>query len=47
MQLDGAATLRWSKGAESVVKGETVLLPACIESVSLEGSGTMLEIYID
>lgn len=47
MLLDGAATLRWSKGAELVAKGETVLLPACIESVALEGSGSMLEIYID
>ena len=47
MLLDGKANLRWDGGEEPAVKGETVLLPACIESVALSGRGTLLEIYID
>ena len=35
------------RGSETAVKGETILIPACIEQVTLEGEGKLLEIYID
>jgi len=47
MMLDGRMTLSWDKGTETVDRGETVLLPACIEEIGLEGRGKLLEIYID
>ena len=47
MMLDGRMTLSWAKGTETVDRGETVLLPACIEEIGLEGRGKLLEIYID
>ena len=47
MMLDGRMTLPWDKGTETVDRGETVLLPACIEEIGLEGRGKLLEIYID
>lgn len=47
MVLDGEMTLKWDGGEEKLSKGETVLLPAMIESVTFEGMGKMLETYIE
>ena len=47
MILEGNITLKWNGGSETAVKGETILIPACIEQVTLEGEGKLLEIYID
>ena len=47
MILEGNLTLKWNGGSETAVKGETILIPACIEQVTLEGEGKLLEIYID
>lgn len=47
MLLDGKVTLGWAEGTETVKKGETLLVPACIEEVTLAGQGKLLEIYIE
>lgn len=47
MPFEGALTIEWSEGEERFRKGETVLLPACIEEVRLKGKGKVLEIYIE
>lgn len=47
MVLDGKMTLKWDGGQETISKGETVLLPAVIESATLEGNGRLLETYIE
>lgn len=46
--IEGAFTIRWDGETETVVKGETVLLPAMIKEVVLEPSGEaqLLEVYI-
>lgn len=49
MCLDGEASIETESGNESVVKGETILIPASIESVRLNPkskSVKMLEVYI-
>jgi mannose-6-phosphate isomerase len=45
---EGRFMIRWDSGSESVVKGETVLLPAMISDVVLvsEQEATLLETYI-
>ncbi len=47
MLTEGRATLGWEGGSETVKKGETLLVPACIEEVTLTGQGKLLEIYIE
>lgn len=47
MSLGGKATLSWSGGSEVIRMGETILVPACMEVITLEGQGELLEIYID
>ena len=42
-----AQALGWEGGSETVKKGETLLVPACIEEVTLTGQGKLLEIYIE
>jgi len=47
--LDGELTIETELGSESVQKGETILLPACIENVILKpatASAKLLEVYI-
>ena len=49
MCLDGEASIETESGNESVVKGETILIPASIESVILKpatASVKLLEVYI-
>lgn len=47
MVLDGEMTLKWDGGEEKISKGETILLPAVIENATIEGSGKLLETYIE
>ncbi len=47
MILEGSLTLQWNGGSETATKGETLLIPACIEQITLEGTAKLLEIYID
>jgi mannose-6-phosphate isomerase len=46
---EGAFTIRWDRETETVIKGETVLLPAIIKEIVLEptGEAQVLEVYID
>lgn len=46
---EGAFTIRWDGETETMVKGETVLLPAMIKEVILEptGEASVLEVYIE
>lgn len=44
--LDGSLELEYEGGTEIVKKGETVLLPAEIDEVTLKGLGKVLEVYI-
>ena len=47
MPFEGALTIEWDGGSERFRRGETILLPACIEEVRLKGEGKLLEIYIE
>ena len=44
--LDGELTLTCESGSESLKKGETVLIPAEMNEVTLSGRGKVLEVYI-
>jgi len=47
--LDGELVLETESGSELMVKGETILIPACIENVKLSPKSTtakLLEVYI-
>ena len=44
--LDGSLKLTTGAGEETMVKGETVLIPAIFDSVVIEGSGKLLEVYV-
>ncbi|MDE7356372.1 MAG: class I mannose-6-phosphate isomerase [Rikenellaceae bacterium] len=44
--LEGSADVVWSGGRESVTKGETMLVPAVIDEVTLEGNAKIIEVYI-
>lgn len=44
--LDGSLELEYEGGTETMKKGETVLLPAEIDEVTLKGQGKVLEVYI-
>ncbi len=48
MGLEGSATLEHENGTETILKGETVLLPAVLKDIRLipDGEARMLEIYI-
>ncbi|MDD3107610.1 MAG: mannose-6-phosphate isomerase [Alistipes sp.] len=47
MLTQGQIVLHWDEGQETLRCGDTLLLPACIETATLEGEGTLLEIYIE
>ncbi len=44
--LNGEVIVECEGGAESIMEGETVLIPAQFESVKLSGKGRLLEIYM-
>lgn len=44
--LDGNLELEYDGGTETVKKGETVLIPAELNEVTLKGQGKVLEVYI-
>ena len=39
--------MKWKDGSDKAVKGETVLVPACFDEMTLEGDAKLLEIFID
>lgn len=48
--LEGEVAIETESGTENISKGETILIPASIESVSLQPSSSfakLLEVYID
>ncbi len=47
MVTEGALTLGWNGGSEKIHAGETILVPACLESITLSGEGTLLEVYME
>ena len=47
MCLDGEMKVLYPGGEETLVKGETMLVPAEFDSVTLSGKGNLLEVYID
>lgn len=44
--LDGELEMEYAGGAETIKKGETVLIPAELNDVTLKGVGKVLEVYI-
>lgn len=44
--LDGEMTLSTDDGKETIAKGETILIPASVDSVVITGNGKILETYI-
>jgi len=45
MILSGSGTLHYRKGAEPLLSGETILLPASLGAYLIEGSLTLLHTY--
>lgn len=46
MCLEGSLKVGYSGGEETLGKGETMLIPAELDSVTLSGKGNLLEVYI-
>ena len=46
MGTEGGLDLTWGAGTETLAKGETILVPACLDEVVLKGEGKVLEIYM-
>lgn len=44
--VDGSADMVWEGGREKIAKGETVLIPAEIDEMTLEGKARIIEVYI-
>jgi mannose-6-phosphate isomerase len=47
--VDGICTIGWEEGKDTIRKGETVLIPACLEMIRLNplsGTVRLLEVYI-
>lgn len=44
--LNGDLNIVWDGGTEHAVKGDTILIPAQIDSITLKGNGKLLEVYI-
>lgn len=44
--LDGRLEMAYDGGTETIVKGETVLVPAELNEIVLRGDGKLLEVYI-
>lgn len=47
MVTEGSMTVGWKGGRENAAQGETVLLPAMIDEITLEGTARLLECYIE
>lgn len=46
MGTEGSLELIWKDGQETIAQGETVLVPACLDAVTLRGEGRVLEVYM-
>ena len=46
MGTEGSLELTWKDGQETLAKGETILVPACLDAVTLRGEGRVLEVYM-
>lgn len=46
MGTEGSLELTCKDGQETLAKGETILVPACLDSVTLKGEGRVLEVYM-
>jgi len=44
--VEGSADMVWEGGREKISKGETVLIPAEIDEITLEGKASVVEVYI-
>ncbi len=45
--LDGDMTMSWGDGAsDTITKGETVLIPAQLDGVTLSGKGRLIEVFV-
>lgn len=44
--IDGELSVCYSEGCEKLSKGETILIPAQEDNIELDGTGTVLEVYI-
>ena len=44
--LDGKLELEYEGGTETLKKGETVLIPAEMNEITLKGNGKTLEVYV-
>ncbi len=44
--VDGSADMVWDGGREKIAKGETVLIPAEMDEITLEGKARIIEVYI-
>ncbi len=44
--VDGSADMIWDGGREKIAKGETVLIPAEMDEITIEGKARIIEVYI-
>lgn len=44
--VNGSADMVWDGGREKIAKGETVLIPAEMDEITLEGKARIIEVYI-
>ncbi|NTW02791.1 MAG: mannose-6-phosphate isomerase [Oscillochloris sp.] len=44
--IDGTCTLAWPNGELALNRGESVLIPACVERCTLEGTAMALRVYV-
>ena len=44
--LEGSADVVWNGGRETIAKGETMLVPAVIDEITIEGKAKIIEVYI-
>ncbi len=45
--ISGSVKIEWDQGEETIIKGETILMPASLDRAVLKGKAEILEIYID
>lgn len=44
---EGSLTMAWNGGSRTILRGETLLVPASLDEITLTGEGKLLEVYMD
>jgi len=45
MNISGSGKIHWENGSDTINKGDTLLLPACLGKFKIDGSMKILSIY--